>query len=377
MFTLLKTDKTTKARLGKIETAHGTIESPFFMPVGTNGVVKALDFEDIKGIGAQLVLSNTYHLYMRPGMDVIKEAGGLHRFMNWTKPILTDSGGYQVFSLTKLRKLKDDGVEFRSHIDGSTHFFTPEMVLDIQQVLGSDMMMPLDICAPYPCDRKEAEHSVKHTTLWAERSKKYYLKKFSDERKQFLFGIIQGAVYEDLRLRSAKEILDIGFDGYAIGGVSVGETVKEMFQTLEWLIPIMPQDKPRYFMGIGFPDQIVKAVGEGIDMFDTCLPTRLGRHASAFTSRGRINISNQEFTKDQGPLDETCDCVVCKNYSRSYLRHLTNSREMTGLKLTTYHNVYFYINLMRKIRKAIADGRYGEFQEDFLRTYNSELIQTK
>lgn len=373
MFKIVKTDNKTKARRGILTTAHGTIESPFFMPVGTTATVKSLTFEDLNEASAQIVLSNTYHLYLRPGMDVIEAAGGLHSFMGWNGPTLTDSGGYQVFSLTKLRKLTDEGVEFRSHLDGSPHFFTPEKVIDIERVLGADMIMPLDECAPYPCDRKQAEKSVERTTAWARRSKEHFLKTQSDEKKQFLFGIVQGATYQDLRERSAKEILAVGFDGYAIGGVSVGEPVTEMFKALDWVMPLLPEDQPRYLMGIGLPDQIVKAVGEGIDMFDTCIPTRYGRHATAFTKKGRMILSNAAFIKDFGPIDEACSCIVCRKYTRSYIRHLANLNELTALRLISYHNIHFYVNLMRDIRQAIEEDHYGQFQKEFFETYGSQL----
>jgi len=373
MFQFIKKDKNTKARLGKLTTAHGEINSPFFMPVGTNGTVKTLSFESLLEFNTQIVLSNTYHLFLRPGLDVIGEAGGLHKFMSWDGPILTDSGGYQVFSLAKLRKLTDEGVEFQSHHDGSAQFFTPEKVIDIERVLGSDIIMPLDECAPYPCDREQAERSVKRTTLWARQSREHFLKTEKEKGQQFLFGIVQGATYPDLRQQSAKELMDIGFDGYAIGGVSVGEPVPIMFETLDWVMPLLPEDKPHYFMGIGLPDQIVKAVGEGIDMFDTCIPTRYGRHGSAFTSKGRVVIRNATHTKDFGPIDDKCGCRVCRKYTRSYIRHLLNSNEVLGLKLVTFHNVYFYVNLMKQIREAIVADKYQEFQREFLEEYGSEL----
>ncbi|MBF0532411.1 MAG: tRNA guanosine(34) transglycosylase Tgt [Candidatus Omnitrophica bacterium] len=375
-FKLIKIDNTCQARLGTVHTPHGEVPTPFFMPVGTTGTVKTLNFEDLRQMNSPIVLSNTYHLFLRPGLKIIEAAGGLHGFMGWERAILTDSGGYQVFSLTKLRKLTDEGVKFKSHIDGSSQFFTPEEVVRIQQVLGSDMFMPLDVCAPYPCGRREAEKSVEWTTAWARRSRDYFDSHQSQSRKkQRLFGIIQGATYQDLRERSAREILDIGFDGYAIGGVSVGETVKEMFEALGHVMPVLPENKPRYFMGIGLPDQIVQAVGEGIDMFDTCIPTRYGRHASAFTNRGKIILRNSEFAEDFGPIDADCDCFVCKNYTRSYLRHLAGLKEITGLRLISYHNVYFYVNLMRRIREAIEADRYAEFRQEFLRKYKSELAE--
>lgn len=373
IFQLKKNERNTKARLGVVLTAHGDIESPFFMPVGTNATVKTLSFESLLEFDTQIVLSNTYHLYLRPGMDIIGEAGGLHQFMSWDKPILTDSGGYQVFSLAKLRKLTDEGVEFQSHHDGSTHFFTPEKVVDIQKIIGSDIMMVLDECAPYPCSYEQALTSVERTTRWARQSRAHYLKVLDQAKMQYQFGIVQGATYPDLRARSAEELLEIGFDGYAIGGVSVGEPVPVMFETLDWVMPFLPKDKPRYFMGIGLPDQIVKAVGEGIDMFDTCIPTRYGRHGSAFTSQGRIVVRNAVYTKDFRPIDDMCACRVCRKYTRSYIRHLLNSNEILGLKLVTFHNVYFYVNLMKQIREAIALDRYLEFQKEFLTRYGSQL----
>lgn len=372
MFTLIKKDKTTKARRGVVATSHGDIQSPFFMPVGTTATVKTLCFEDLHRMDSEVVLSNTYHLFLRPGMEVIKAAGGLHKFMGWDRAILTDSGGYQVFSLAKLRKLTDEGVEFQSHVDGSPKFFTPQSVIDIERILGSDMIMPLDECAPYPCERRLAEESVRRTTLWARQARQHFLRTEDRGPKQFLFGIVQGATYKDLRERSARELMDIGFDGYAIGGVSVGEPVEVMFETLDWVADLLPRERPRYFMGIGLPDQIVRAVGEGIDMFDTCVPTRYGRHGSAFTRRGRVVLRNAAHIKDFGPVDETCDCFVCKKYTRSYIRHLLNCGEITGLHLISYHNVYFYVHLMRQIRTAIEEDRYADFQKRFLGDYHCE-----
>jgi queuine tRNA-ribosyltransferase len=373
MFQLIKKEKNTKARLGIAQTAHGRIETPFFMPVGTNGTVKTLVGEDLKEFDAQIMLSNTYHLYLRPGLEVIGMAGGLHGFIGWDRPILTDSGGYQVFSLTKFRKLTDEGVEFRSHLDGSLHFLSPEEVVRIQQILGSDIMMTLDECAPYPCERKAVLKSVERTTLWAKRSKEYFTENRKSDKQQFLFGIIQGATFKDLRQQSAEEIISIGFDGYAIGGVSVGETVHEMFEALDWVIPVMPQDRLRYFMGIGYPDQIVKAVCEGIDMFDTCIPTRFGRNGTAFTYKGRLIVRNGEYSKDFRPIDEKCQCVVCRKYTRSYIRHLVNLNEIAGLRLISYHNVYFYVTLMRQLREAIVKDDLMSFAQNFLKEYGSEL----
>jgi queuine tRNA-ribosyltransferase len=375
-FKLIKKDPQTDARRGVITTPHGVVQSPFFMPVATTATVKTMSSVDLHDMRSQIVLSNTYHLYLRPGLDIMEHAGGLHKFMNWDKPILTDSGGYQAFSLTKFRKITDDGIKFRSHIDGSMHFFTPEKVMDIQNVLGSDMVMPLDECSPYPCEHRKAIRAVKRTTSWAKRCKEHFHKTGMHERGQRLFAIVQGATYEDLRRQSAEELLQINLDAYAIGGVSVGETVKEMFETLNWVIPYLPKDKPRYFMGIGLPDQIVRAVGLGIDMFDCSVPTRYGRHGSAFTNNGKLNIRNKEFTKDLRALDEDCDCPVCKNYTRCYIRHLLNMNEITGVRLMSYHNLYFYIKLMGRIRAAIEADKYAQFQKEFLTNYNSELLAT-
>ena len=376
MYNLIHNDASTAARRGTVTTPHGLVQSPFFMPVATTGTVKTMSGVDLDGMQSQIVLSNTYHLYLRPGLEIMEHAGGLHKFMNWNKPILTDSGGYQAFSLTKFRKITDEGVKFRSHIDGSLHFFTPEKVMDIQNVLGSDMVMPLDECSPHPCDRKNAIRGLKRTTQWAKRSKEHFHKTGMHARGQRLFAIVQGSSYEDLRRQSAEELLQINFDAYAIGGVSVGESVQEMFAALNWVIPFLPKDKPRYFMGIGLPDQIVKAVGLGIDMFDCSIPTRYGRHGSAFTNAGKLNILNREFTKDLKPLDETCDCEVCRNYTRCYIRHLLNMHEITGVRLMSYHNLHFYIKLMERIRTAIEADAYAQFQKEFLTTYNSELLAT-
>ncbi len=372
-FELRKKDAKTGARLGVVRTSHGEVPTPFFMPVATTATIKTMSGIDLKDIGSPIVLSNAYHLYLRPGLEIMEAAGGLHKFMNWDRPILTDSGGYQAFSLTKFCKITDEGVKFRSHIDGSLHFFTPEKVMDIQRVLASDMVMPLDECSPHPCDRKKVLRGLKRTTAWAKRCKDHFHKTGMHEAGQRLFAIVQGAAYEDLRRQSAEELVALDLDAYAVGGVSVGETVTEMFEALGWVIPFLPADKPRYFMGIGLPDQIIKAVGMGIDMFDTCVPTRYGRHGSAFTSIGKLTIRNSEFTKDFRPLDEACDCPVCKNYTRAYIRHLLNLNEITGVRLMSYHNVYFYIKLMERIRVAIEADRYAEFQKDFLSKYGSEL----
>ncbi|MBP7162114.1 MAG: tRNA guanosine(34) transglycosylase Tgt [Candidatus Omnitrophica bacterium] len=373
MFTLLKSDTETKARRGRLVTAHGTLETPFFMPVGTNATVKGISAEELREMRAQLMLSNTYHLFLRPGLDIIRSFNGLHAFMAWDRPILTDSGGYQVFSLAQFRKITDEGVHFQSHIDGRKHFLSPEDVMMIEQGLGADMIMPLDECAPYPCEREDAVRSVERTALWARRTRAHFDAHMAGLSRQFLFGIVQGATYEDLRRRSANDLLDIGFDGYAIGGVSVGEPVKIMFDTVGWVEPLLPAGKPRYLMGIGLPDQIVHGVAQGIDMFDTCIPTRYGRHGTVFTRKGRMILLNAEYSGDKRPMDEECECFVCRTYSRGYLRHLMKAGEMLGLRLLSYHNLFFYVRLMRDIRAAIEAGTFSRFHQSFLRDYGSEL----
>ena len=369
MFTITQKDPTTKARAGILKTIHGELETPFFMPVGTNGTVKTLSNEDLTEIGAGVILSNTYHLFVRPGIEVIAAAGGLHRFMGWDHPILTDSGGYQVFSLARLRRISDEGVEFRSPMDGAAHFLSPEDVLSIEKTFGSDIIMPLDECVAYPCERVAAEEALQRTTRWAERSRKSFLNGQDRSSRQLLFGIIQGSVYEDLRKESARQITSLGFDGYAIGGLSVGEPQELMFTTLNWVEPLLPKEKPRYFMGLGMPDQIVRAVGLGMDMFDTSIPTRYGRNGTAFTHQGRVVVRNSPYIRDQRPLDEACGCMVCRRYIRSYIRHLVNTSEILGLRLLSYHNVYFYVDLMRNIRRAIREERFLEFQKEFLAGY--------
>ncbi len=371
MFQITSQDSSTKARAGVLKTQHGEISTPFFMPVGTNGTVKTLSNEDLVEIGADVILSNTYHLFVRPGPEVIAGAGGLHRFMGWERPIVTDSGGYQVFSLARLRKVKDEGVEFQSHVDGTFHFLTPEEVISLEKTLGSDIIMPLDECVSYPCEGAAAREAVQRTTHWAGRSRAFFFKDHPREARQLLFGIIQGSLYQDLRKESADQITALDFDGYAIGGLSVGEPPELMFPVLEALGPSLPADKPRYLMGVGLPDQIVKAVGLGIDMFDTCIPTRYGRNGTAFTHDGRLVVRNAQYAKDTRPLDEDCACQVCRKYTRSYIRHLLNASEILGLKLLSYHNVYFYLDLLRKIRQAIQEHRFLGFQREFLAGYES------
>ena len=341
------------------------------MPVGTNATVKAMSPDEMKDLGAEILLSNTYHLYLRPGHKIIGEVGGLHKFMKWEGPILTDSGGFQVFSLTNLRKIKDDGVEFRSHLDGSLHFLTPELVMEIQKALGSDIAMVFDECTPYPATKEYALNSLKLTTDWAKRCldarNNPPLEKgaggFYNE-KQALFGIVQGGVYEDLRKQSAEEIIKIDFDGYAIGGLSVGEPKELMYEMINWTAPLLPNDKPRYLMGIGDLLDVLEAVSAGIDMFDCVMPTRNARNGTLFTSQGRISIKREEFKKDSGPLDPECGCYTCQNYSRSYLRHMFMSREILSMRLNTMHNIYFYLEFFRGMRESINKGEFKSFREE-------------
>ncbi len=357
-------DKYSKARTGYFETDHGIVETPIFMPVGTQGTVKAVNQSYLESdIHAQIVLSNTYHLYLRPGTEVLSEAGGLHRFMNWNKPILTDSGGYQVFSLSELRKLKPDGVEFRSHIDGSKHFFTPEKVVGIQRIIGSDVMMPLDECTPFPCEYDYAANSVKLTSAWA------LLNKVAFENstplyghKQFLFGIIQGSIYKDLREKSANDLLSIDFDGYAIGGLAVGEPAEVMYDIVDFTTGFMPKDRPRYLMGVGRPENILEAVERGIDMFDCVMPTRNARNSNLFTSAGVLSMRNARYKNDFTAVDDNCNCYTCLNYTKAYLRHLFISGEILALELASIHNLHFYLNLVDDARHHIKSGDFPEWK---------------
>lgn len=366
MFKIIQKSKISSARIAKLKTAHGIIDTPFFMPIATQASVKTLDCFDLENLGAQIILSNTYHLLLRPGVGVIKRVGGLHQFMNWKGAILTDSGGYQIFSLAKQRKIKEEGAIFRSHIDGRQFILAPELVMQIQKSLGSDIKMVLDVCTPYPCSRKEAEEAVRLTTLWAARSKEL---KSKESKKQLTFGIVQGSVYKDLRLKSVRELVDLGFDGYAVGGLAVGEPRKEMFKVLDYVVPELPEEKPRYLMGVGQPEEIVEAVRRGIDMFDCVLPTRNARHGLiyVFTKNTQLrkkrfyrtlHITNERFKNDFTPIDKNCSCHTCKNYSRAYLRHLFVSEEPLALRLATIHNVNFYLELMRRIRKKIRGGEF-------------------
>ena len=363
-FKLLNKDKNTKARSGIISTPHGDVQTPVFMPVGTTGTIKALMMKDLKEICAQIMLGNTYHLYLRPGLEVIKKAGGLHKFISWDRPILTDSGGFQVFSLKGLRKVTEDGVIFQSYLDGSEHMFSPEKVMEIENILGADIIMAFDECVPNPCEKEYAIKALERTTAWAKRCRAAHTNK-----DRALFGIIQGSVFKDLRERSAKEITGIDFDGYAVGGLSVGESKDLMYGMIDVVEPFMPENKPRYLMGVGTPEDLWEAIERGIDMFDCVMPTRIARNGGIFTSHGRIIIRNAEFISDFSPLDPECDCYTCKNFTRSYLRHLINSGEITGMQLNTLHNLRFMIKLADNIRKAIINNNFLEEKQKFFEKY--------
>lgn len=361
---MIKECKDTKARVGKLHTPHGIIETPIFMPVGTQATVKSLSPEELEDLGAQIILSNTYHLYLRPGHDLVQEAGGLHKFMNWDKPILTDSGGFQVFSLGDFRTIKEEGVEFRSHLDGSKHLFTPEKVIEIENALGADIIMAFDECAPYPCSFEYAKDSLERTTRWAERCKKAH-----QREDQALFGIIQGGMYRELREQSAREIISLDFPGYGIGGLSVGEPKELMYEMLDYTVPLIPKDKPRYLMGVGAPDNVVEGIMRGVDMFDCVLPTRIARNGTVMSKRGKIVIRNAKYARDFRPLDSECSCYTCHNYSRAYIRHLLKADEILGLRLTSIHNLHFLLTLVKEIREAILEDRFLEFKEEFYEHY--------
>ena len=365
-YELIKEDPRTRARRGRLHTPHGTIETPVFMPVGTAGTVKAMLPEEVKSLGAEIILSNTYHLYLRPGHDIVREAGGLHKFMNWDRPILTDSGGFQVFSLGAMRKISEEGVKFRSHIDGSSHMLTPEKSIEVQNALGSDIMMAFDECAPYPADYSYVKKSLERTTRWLRRCKEAH----KDTERQSLFGIMQGGMYKDLRYQSAMEIVELDLPGYAIGGLSVGEPRELMYEVLDYAADYLPKDKPRYVMGVGTPDHLFEGVERGVDMFDCVLPTRLARNGSAMTSHGKVNIKNARFERDFTPLDHECDCYVCRNYSRAYLRHLFKANEILSSMLLSYHNLHFLVHTMQNIREAIEQDRFTEYKREFYMKYD-------
>jgi len=364
-FELLHTCKQTGARRGRLHTPHGVIETPIFMPVGTQATVKTMSPDELKDCGAQIILSNTYHLHLRPGESLVEQAGGLHKFMNWDRPILTDSGGFQVFSLASLRKVEERGVEFRSHLDGSKQFIGPEEAVHIQQALGSDIMMQFDEISPYPCDHDHAKKAMHRTIRWLERCMKA-----KTREDQALFGIVQGAFFGDLRIECAKEMAKLDLPGFGIGGLSVGEPKEVMYDMLDQLMPYMPQNKPRYLMGVGSPDCLIEGVLRGVDMFDCVLATRVARNGTAFTSNGRLVIRNAQYAHDFGPMDETCDCYACRNFSRAYIRHLFKAGEITGARLASIHNLRFLIRLMEKVREAIQNDRLLDFQKEFYSRYD-------
>ncbi|HEX3033481.1 MAG TPA: tRNA guanosine(34) transglycosylase Tgt [Bacillota bacterium] len=371
-YELIKQCKHTGARAGRLHTPHGVIETPVFMPVGTQATVKTLTPEELKEIGAEIILSNTYHLYLRPGHELVRQAGGLHQFMHWDRPILTDSGGFQVFSLGPLRKITEEGVAFKSHLDGSSHFISPEIATQIQMALGSTIAMAFDECAPYPCTHEYAKASLERTSRWAERCIKAH-----DLKNQALFGIIQGGVFRDLREQSAREITALDFPGYAIGGLSVGEPKPLMYEVLDYTVPLMPVDKPRYLMGVGSPDCLLEGVGYGVDMFDCVLPTRIARNGTATTTYGKVVIRNAVHTRDFSPLDPECECYTCKNYTRAYLRHLFKAEETLGLRLLSIHNLHFLIQLMKGMRQAILEDRFPDFKREFYSKYGEAAGQLK
>jgi queuine tRNA-ribosyltransferase len=369
-FEVTKTDPT-GARRGVLHTPHGAVETPFFMPVGTQATVKGLRNEALEELGAEILLSNTYHLYLRPGHEAVERLGGLHRFMSWPHAILTDSGGFQVFSLAELRKVTDEGVRFRSHLDGSEHMLTPEKVVEIQLALGSDIAMVLDECIETPAPREKAEAAVKRTAAWAERARKFFLDEGSrnGEVLQWQFGIVQGATFADLRRASAEQLLQLDFAGYAVGGLAVGEPHALTCAMTGEVTALLPRDRPRYLMGVGKPEQIADYVSLGIDMMDCVLPTRAARHACLYTSEGRVLIKNARYTRDQRPPDRSCSCSVCRRYTRAYLRHLFASGELTAAILATHHNVHFYLDLMRQIREAIEFGNLANFSSEMHARY--------
>jgi queuine tRNA-ribosyltransferase len=390
-FEILAIDRESKARYGRLTTARGVIDTPAFMPIGTQGSVKAVSPRELRELNGQIILSNTYHLFVRPGLDVIKHFGGLHNFMNWDGPILTDSGGYQIFSLAKLRKITEAGVEFQNHIDGARAFISPEVAMEIQAALRSDIAMALDECVPYPCEYDYAAQSADMTTRWAKRCKRWkeenaqrrtpnaqrptgnseIRNQKSEIERQLLFGIVQGATFEDLRKKSAQEVVDLNFDGYAIGGVSVGEPEEEMMRAVERAEPFLPLDKPRYAMGLGTPPQLLQMVARGMDMFDCVLPTRLARNGTAFTASGTLNLKNAEFALDKGPIEQDCTCPACRDFSRGYIRHLIKAEEILGLRLITLHNLHFYLNLMKRARAEIERGTFDQFRKVFVAEYKT------
>ena len=367
-FDLIKKDTESSARLGKLFTSHGEISTPVFMPVGTQATVKTLSPEDLINMGAEIILSNTYHLFLRPGHELIRDFGGLQKFMGWHRPVLTDSGGFQVFSLAELRKITEEGVTFQSHIDGGAkHFISPENAVEIQEALGADIIMAFDECIPFPATHDYARESLERTIRWARRCRAA-----KKDTGQALFGIVQGGMYPELRRHSAEALIEIGFDGYALGGLSVGETKPVMYEMIEASVPSLPQDKPRYLMGVGTPEDLVEGVDRGIDMFDCVMPTRNARNGTFFTSFGKVVIRNSQYEQDARPIDPECGCYTCRNFTRAYLRHLFNANEVLALRLGTVHNVFFYLELMRKVRASIGQGRFREFKREFLTKRGTE-----
>jgi queuine tRNA-ribosyltransferase len=377
-FELLASDQHSKARRGRLKTAHGVIDTPAFMPVGTQGSVKGVSPRELRELNAQIVLGNTYHLFVRPGLDVIKHFGGLHNFMSWGGPILTDSGGYQIFSLAKLRKITEEGVKFQNHIDGARAFISPEIAMEIQAALGSDIAMVLDECVPYPCEYDYAAKSAELTARWAKRCKAVaaslrdaHPAHSAAATKQLLFGIIQGGTFDGLRGASAQAMVELDFDGYAIGGVSVGEPEDEMMRAVESAEPFLPTERPRYAMGLGTPPQMLEMIARGMDMFDCVLPTRLARNGTAFTAAGTLNLKNSEFALDKRPIEENCACETCRQFSRGYIRHLIKAEEILGLRLITLHNLHSYLNLMSQARTKIENGTFDQFRKAFVAEYKT------
>lgn len=372
-YRLIKTDKHTGARLGEIITPHGTFPTPIFMPVGTQATVKAMSPEELEDLGADIILSNTYHLWVRPGEDIVKEGGGLRQFMNWKKGILTDSGGFQVFSLAKLRDITEEGVHFKNELNGANMFLSPEKAIQIENDLGPDIMMSFDECPPYFESYDYVKHSVERTSRWAERG----LKAHRNPETQGLFGIIQGAGFEDLRRQSAKDLVSMDFPGYSIGGLSVGESKEEMNRVLDFTTQLIPENKPRYLMGVGSPDALIDGVLRGVDMFDCVLPTRIARNGTCMTSHGRLVVKNAKYARDFTPIDDNCQCYTCRNYTRAYIRHLIKTDETFGLRLTSIHNVYFLVHLMKDVRQAIMDDNLLEFRQNFFEEYGYNKENSK
>lgn len=370
-FEIKKIDKKTGARLGVMHLPHGDVETPVFMPVGTQATVKSMTPEELKEeVKSHIILSNTYHLYLRPGHELIREAGGLHKFMNWDRNILTDSGGFQVFSLGDLRKITEEGVEFRSHLNGSKHFISPEKSMEIQNALGSDIMMAFDECAPYGASYDYVQKSMRRTTRWAKRCKEYH----KNTQNQALFGIVQGGFFKDLRKESAKDLAKLDFPGYAVGGISVGEPKEEFLDILRYTTLLLPENKPRYLMGVGSPDYLIEAAISGIDMCDCVMPTRMARNGTALTHFGQVNLLNACHAKDFTTLDKECDCYTCKNYTKAYIRHLFKAKEILGARLLSIHNLRFLVNLMENVREAIKQDSLLEFREEFYKKYGYEIM---